>query len=230
MSTETAEDIVQKILKLDAKQGSLNERRRNRILGKQLLQLLPQGHGSGLNADMLDDFHVEDIIKEALRRVASIIDKRILRASGGGGAGMSKHGNEFHTPHFSEATHSHTATIKTTLSFAVVATLTTGTDKAPTIMAPCSLTITKAKVVVKTAPTGSSIIVDINKAGTTIFTNQANRPEIAIGETQDDSGTPDVTSLSEGDKVTIDIDQVGSGTPGADLTVEVVCTQNVEFS
>ena len=102
MSAETAEDIVQKILKLDAKQGSLNERRRNRMLGKKLLELLPQGHGSGLNADLVDDFHVEDIIKEALRRVASIIDERILRGSGGGGAGMSKHGNEFHSPSFEE--------------------------------------------------------------------------------------------------------------------------------
>jgi len=117
--------------------------------------------------------------------------------------------------------------VYTTLSFAVTGTLTTGTDKAPTIVAPCTLTIVKVKVVVKTAPTGASIIVDVNKAGTTIFTTQGNRPEIAIGETQDDSGTPDVTALAEGDKVTVDIDQVGSTIAGADLTVEVVCKQNV---
>lgn len=123
-----------------------------------------------------------------------------------------------------------TGTIKTTLSFAVTGTLTTGTDKAPTIVAPCTLTITKAKVVVKTAPTGASIIVDVNKAGTTIFTTQANRPTIAISGTQADSGTPDVTSLAEGDKVTIDIDQIGSTIAGADLTVEVVCTQAVTFA
>lgn len=123
-----------------------------------------------------------------------------------------------------------TAVITTTLSFAVVDTLTTGSDKAPTIVAPCALTIVKVKVVVKTAPTGASLIVDVNKAGTTIFTTQANRPEIAIGETQADSGTPDVTALAEGDKVTIDIDQVGSTIAGADLTVEVVCTQDVAFS
>lgn len=123
-----------------------------------------------------------------------------------------------------------TAKIKTTLSFAVTGTLTTGADKAPTIVAPCALTIVKVKVVVKTAPTGASLIVDVNKAGTTIFTNQANRPEIAIGETTDDSGTPDVTALAEGDKLTIDIDQIGSTIAGADLTVEVVADQGVVFS
>lgn len=126
--------------------------------------------------------------------------------------------------------HANSGAIKTTLSFAVTDILTTGTDKAPTIVAPCTLTITKVKVVVKTAPTGASIIVDVNKAGATIFTTQGNRPEIAIGETQDDSGTPDVTALAEGDKVTIDIDQIGSTVAGADLTVEVVTEQTVVFT
>ena len=123
-----------------------------------------------------------------------------------------------------------TSTIKTTLSFAVVGTLTTGTDKAPTIVAPCTLTIVKVKVVVKTAPTGAALIVDVNKDGTTIFTTQGGRPSIAAGDTQDDSDTPDVMSLAEGDKLTIDVDQIGSTIAGADLTVEVVCDQAVTFS
>jgi hypothetical protein len=123
-----------------------------------------------------------------------------------------------------------TGTNKTTLTFAVVGTLTTGTDKAPTIVAPCTLTIVKVKIVVKTAPTGAALIVDVNKNGTTIFTTQGGRPSIAIGETTDDSDTPDVTALAETDKLTIDIDQVGSTVAGADLTIEVVCTQSVVFS
>jgi len=123
-----------------------------------------------------------------------------------------------------------TSTIKTTLSFAVVGTLTTGTDKAPTIVAPCALAIVKVKVVVKTAPTGAALIVDVNKNGTTIFTTQGGRPSIAAGDTQDDSDTPDVTALAEGDKLTIDVDQIGSTIAGADLTVEVVCDQAVTFS
>jgi hypothetical protein len=120
-----------------------------------------------------------------------------------------------------------TVSIKTTLSFAVVGTLTTGTDKAPTLVAPCALTIVKVKVVVKTAPTGAPLIVDVNKNATTIFTTQGGRPIIAIGDTTNDSDTPDVTALAEGDKLTVDIDQIGSTVAGADLTVEVVCNQTV---
>jgi len=126
--------------------------------------------------------------------------------------------------------HTGSGTIKTTLSFAVVGTLSIGTDKAPTLLAPCSLTIVKVKLVVKTAPGGQAIIVDVNKNGTTIFTTQGNRPQIAAGQTTGDSGTPDVTGLAEGDKVTIDVDQVGASPAGADLTVEVVCDQTVVFS
>ena len=113
----------------------------------------------------------------------------------------------------------------TTLSFGAVGTLTVGIDKVPTIVAPCDLTIVKVKLVVKTAPTGASIIIDVNKEETTIFTTQANRPAITVGNTQGDSGTPDVISLVEGDKLTVDVDQVGSSVAGADLTIEVICKQ-----
>jgi len=121
-------------------------------------------------------------------------------------------------------------TVKTTLMFAVVGTLTTGADKAPTICAPCTLTIIKVKICVKTAPTGAALTVDVNKNGTTIFTTQGGRPSIAAGDTTDDSDTPDVTSLAEGDKLTIDVDQVGATEPGKDLTIEVICDQVVTFS
>lgn len=123
-----------------------------------------------------------------------------------------------------------TGKVKTTLSFAVTGTLATGTDKAPTLCAPCTLTIAKVKICVKTAPTGAALIVDVNKNGTTIFTTQGGRPSIAAGDLTDDSDTPDVTALAETDKITIDIDQVGSTIAGADLTVEVVCDQTVVFT
>jgi hypothetical protein len=123
-----------------------------------------------------------------------------------------------------------TGKVKTTLSFAVTGTLATGTDKAPTLCAPCTLTIVKVKICVKTAPTGAALVVDVNRNGTTIFTTQGGRPSIAAGELTDDSDTPDVTALAETDKITIGIDQVGSTVAGADLTVEVVCDQTVVFS
>lgn len=84
-----------------------------------------------------------------------------------------------------------------------------------------SLTIIGAIATVGTAPTGSSIKVDVNKNGTTIFTTQANRPTIAISGNASSIQTPDVTTLSSGDYLTVDIDQIGSTIAGADLTVQV---------
>jgi hypothetical protein len=42
------------------------------------------------------------------------------------------------------------------------------------------LTVTGVRASVDTAPTGATLIVDVNLAGTTIFTTQASRPAIAI--------------------------------------------------
>lgn len=73
---------------------------------------------------------------------------------------------------------------------------------------------------VATAPTGQAILVDVNKGGTTIYSTQANRPSVADGATQGSSTiAPDITSAAAGDYLTADIDQIGSGTAGADLIV-----------
>lgn len=72
---------------------------------------------------------------------------------------------------------------------------------------------------VRVAPTGSSIIVDVFKNGTSIFSvTPANRPEIANGALVGTSGVPDTTGLVSSDFFNIDIIQVGSTTPGTDLT------------
>ncbi|MBA7491381.1 hypothetical protein ES702_01926 [subsurface metagenome] len=90
-------------------------------------------------------------------------------------------------------------------------------------LVPSSFTISKVKIYSDTAPTGASIIVDVNKNGTTIFTDQGKRPEIAISGHADDSDTPDITSLTEGNRLSVDIDQVGSTIPGGnDLLVTVL--------
>lgn len=77
---------------------------------------------------------------------------------------------------------------------------------------------------VKTAPTGSALIVNIKKNGTTIF---STKPQISAGATTGGStavfaGTN--PSLSDGDVLTIDIDQVGSTEPGRDLTIGLAFT------
>jgi len=75
---------------------------------------------------------------------------------------------------------------------------------------------------VGTAPTGASIIIDIKVNGTTIFTTQANRPAIAASTFASAYVTNmDVTSVASGAYVTVDVAQVGSTIPGADLTVQL---------
>lgn len=75
------------------------------------------------------------------------------------------------------------------------------------------------------APTGDSLIIDIHKNGSTIFTTQENRPTISDGANSDLTAVPDVDTLSVGDYLTVDIDQVGSSFAGADLTVQIELTE-----
>jgi len=63
-------------------------------------------------------------------------------------------------------------------------------------------------------PTGADLQSDFNKNGTSIFTNQSNRPIITAGNNTGTSGIPDIADGIEGDIYSIDIDQVGSGVPG----------------
>lgn len=87
-----------------------------------------------------------------------------------------------------------------------------------------TLTIRAVRASVGTAPTGSSILIDVNVGGTTIFTTQSNRPTIAAASTTSGKVTNhNVTTIADGAYFTVDIDQVGSGTPGADLTVQILC-------
>jgi hypothetical protein len=74
---------------------------------------------------------------------------------------------------------------------------------------------------VGTAPTGASLLVDVNRNGTTIFGTQANRPTVAAGTNTALSGTASVSTYSSGDYFTVDIDQVGSTVAGSNLTVQI---------
>ena len=87
-----------------------------------------------------------------------------------------------------------------------------------------TLTISEVFIAVNTAPTGANVIVDVNKDGTTIFTNQANRPEIAASGYTDSTTNIDVASWAVGEYLTIDVDQIGSTLPGSDLVVHIIST------
>jgi len=86
--------------------------------------------------------------------------------------------------------------------------------------------ISQVYLTVTTPPTGAAIIVDVHKDGTTIFTNQAHRPQIAASANTGYSTDIDVGSWADGSYLSVDIDQGGSTFAGADLTVHVIATFN----
>ena len=133
----------------------------------------------------------------------------------GTGANQAAAGNHTHSLTFALTAFSRQGTLA----------VASGTQRLP-IDGP--YTIVGTRLMVGTAPTGASILVDVNKNGTSIYTTQANRPVIAAGANAGGPGsTPDITSLVAGDYLTIDVDQVGSTIAGSDLTVTIVVTKAV---
>lgn len=122
-----------------------------------------------------------------------------------------------------------TKTAVITLAFSIPGALTTG-QKTQRLLAPCAITLTKVRLVIDTAPTGASVIIDVHTgtgAGTTIFTTQGNRPTILATEKTAVSSAPDVTAIAEADEFSVIVDQIGSTIAGSDLTIEVIGTQTV---
>jgi hypothetical protein len=74
---------------------------------------------------------------------------------------------------------------------------------------------------VGTAPTGASLIVDVNKNGTSIYGTQANRPTIAASANAATVGAHTATTVTDGDYITVDVDQVGSTVAGSNLVVVI---------
>lgn len=106
------------------------------------------------------------------------------------------------------------------IGFVTTSGLQTGTIPIR-MLAPWGGTIEEVALSVVTAPTVSSIIVDINKNGSTIFTTQANRPSITAGNQDGFTYTIDVATFNKDDVFTCDIDQIGAGNPGENLVVQV---------
>lgn len=103
--------------------------------------------------------------------------------------------------------------------------LTTGTAKI-TFRMPYAMTLTSVRANVNTAPTGATIIVDINETGATILSTK-----LSIDATEKTSTTalaPPVisdTALADDAEITIDIDQVGSTIAGKGLKVTLIGTR-----
>ena len=82
--------------------------------------------------------------------------------------------------------------------------------------------VLRVRLAIDSAP-GDDLIIDVNRNGTTMFSTQANRPKISGGATSGISGAPDISNLSSGDIISIDIDQVGVTSPGVGVSITLEC-------
>lgn len=92
-----------------------------------------------------------------------------------------------------------------------------------TFRMPYAFTLTSVRASVTTAPTGSTLIVDINEGGASILSTKLSID--ASEKTSTTASTPAVisdTSLADDAEITIDIDQVGSTIPGVGLKVYLI--------
>lgn len=86
-------------------------------------------------------------------------------------------------------------------------------------------TISKVRLGAGTPPTGSSVTVDVNyhatdpDSATSIF---SSLPSIAATAHTGESTSLSTTSIADGGWFVIDIDAVGSTTPGTDITIEII--------
>jgi hypothetical protein len=97
--------------------------------------------------------------------------------------------------------------------------LTTGTNKVYFRM-PYAATLLAVRATVNTAPTGSTLIVDINEAGTSLLSTKLSID--ASEKTSTTAASAAVISdsaLADDAEITIDIDQIGSTVAGKGLKV-----------
>lgn len=102
--------------------------------------------------------------------------------------------------------------------------LTVGTGKL-TLRAPAAFTLTEVRASVSTAPTGSTIIVDVNEAGTSVLSTKLSID--ATEKTSTTAATAAVISdsaIADDAELTIDIDQIGSTIAGAGLKITLIGT------
>lgn len=109
-----------------------------------------------------------------------------------------------------------------TFVFPIAGTLVVGASLTNALIATRSLNIEKIYAYAKTAPVGAAIICDVKKNSGSIWgSNPVNKITIPDGQQSANQTSFDTTNLAEGDVLSVDVNQVGSSTSGADLTIQV---------
>ena len=90
------------------------------------------------------------------------------------------------------------------------------------LVAPRAFTVSWINVITRTVASGASAIVDINKNGTTIFTDQNTRPAIAGGGTFVSASSIAVKAFNEGDRISWDYDTTGGHITDIDVIIRSI--------
>jgi hypothetical protein len=105
--------------------------------------------------------------------------------------------------------------------FSAQGALTTRTGKS-FVQLLGSGTIVAVKGYLDTPATGATTFkVDVNKNGTTIYGTQGNRPTWTASANAATVLSHSVTTFADGDRLSCDIDAIGSTVAGSDLTMTV---------
>lgn len=91
--------------------------------------------------------------------------------------------------------------------------------------------VLRVRHALSTAPTGGNHIIDVHKAteaspaGTTIFTDQDDRPTVVAGNNLGNEAEPDSDAavFGDGDLLVVDVDLVGVTVAGSNLVVSFDC-------
>ena len=84
------------------------------------------------------------------------------------------------------------------------------------------LTLRSVRASVGTSPQGSPVVVDVNVNGSSVWTSPAAQPTIPANGVTSGAVTPNTSTIPAGGYLTVDIDAVGSTSPGGDLTVQIL--------
>ena len=102
--------------------------------------------------------------------------------------------------------------------------LATGDDQTPWMYCGVAGTAQSVQAIVKTAPTGAAITIEIEiyNGGSWSTLVASTELSIADGASTGSTTTFVTDTIAAGDRLRVNIDQIGSGTAGTDLTVSVL--------
>lgn len=80
--------------------------------------------------------------------------------------------------------------------------------------------VVDVRLAADTAPTGAALIADVWKNGTSIYTS-GTKPQLAISSRVSVASVPPATSLAAGDRLEVEIEQIGSTVAGSEITFSI---------